>query len=91
MKQEAHCVSSLYANTFMSTDYSHSTRDSWQSNSNFAIHRVFLVECCHHLFTKIVQKIAQIIQGNTDFTYKGEIPNSTAQQPRQTRQKGAYQ
>jgi len=54
MKQEAHCVSSLYANTFMATDYSHSTRESGQSNSNFASHTVFLGECCHYLFTKTV-------------------------------------
>ena len=69
MKQEAPFVSSLYANTFMSMDYFHSTRDSGQSNSNFAIHTAFLGECSHHLFTKTVQNIIQIIQGNTDFTY----------------------
>jgi len=69
MKQEAHCVSSLYANTFMSADYSQSTRDSGQSNSNFAIHMVFLGEYYYHLYTKTVQKMIQSIQGDTDFTY----------------------
>jgi hypothetical protein len=68
MKQEAHCVSSLYANTFMSTDYSHSARDSAQSNSNFAFHTAFLGEC-QHLFLKLCKKIIKIFQGNTAFTY----------------------